>query len=114
MRLLVYGSLRKGGFLHNHYLNRESLGQIVLSGYKMFRVGSYPAICKSDNEDDKIITELYEMNDDEFEPLKRMEEAAGYQTVDESEGKLFIQSEEDQAHRTQVMDGDWINYLKQI
>lgn len=85
----VYGSLKKGFRLHNPYglHDAEHLGDRTING-AMFRVGSgacYPVLFVGDRVGDfepiDYTLEIYNVDDDTFGDLKRMEEGAGYETV---------------------------------
>lgn len=61
--LSVYGTLKKG--FHNSYLLNGSklVGEQELPGFKMFSMGSFPAVNLTDELDSTIKVEVYEVSD---------------------------------------------------
>jgi len=62
-KVFVYGSLKKN--FQNHSLLKESkfIGNAEISGYKMYNIGYFPGIVKSDAKD-VVKGEIYEINMD--------------------------------------------------
>ena len=69
----VYGSLREG--FHNHYLLEGSkhIAKGILRDFKMFSLGSFPAIIPSDSGE--ITVEVYEVSPN---ILARLDHLEGY------------------------------------
>lgn len=67
----VYGSLRKGFGNHNFLKDQTFLGSDVIPNYKMYDLGAFPGIVPADTG--SIFTEIYEINDEVFESLDRLE-----------------------------------------
>ena len=112
-KVAVYGSLRKG--LHNSYLlnNAKPLGTEVITGFKMFSLGSFPFISTKDATDtDSITIEVYEVNQSEFRRLDQLEGFPSFYNrtlVDTTHGKAwiyFIDNYENSVHKP-VVHGDW-------
>lgn len=74
--VFVYGTLKKGFGNHNYLLGHlEPLAEDKLAGHKMYSLGGFPAIVESDNEEDVVYGELYEVNPAE---LRRLDGLEGY------------------------------------
>lgn len=76
--ILCYGTLRRGFYNHFRMGNNRYLGTVNVSGYKMYTNSYYPAIVKSNNINDVIIAEIYEIDKGAFHPIVGMELGAGY------------------------------------
>jgi gamma-glutamylcyclotransferase (GGCT)/AIG2-like uncharacterized protein YtfP len=73
--IAVYGSLKSGHY--NHYLLGEArfLGETTVRG-TLYSMGAYPALAESG--DKEYHAEVYEVPDEEYERIRRMELGAGY------------------------------------
>jgi gamma-glutamylcyclotransferase (GGCT)/AIG2-like uncharacterized protein YtfP len=63
-RLFVYGTLRKG--CNSHYLlkNPELIDHdLQIAGFKMFNLGSYPVLVETGKPEDRVIGELYRLEE---------------------------------------------------
>jgi gamma-glutamylcyclotransferase (GGCT)/AIG2-like uncharacterized protein YtfP len=84
--VFVYGTLKRG-FYNNEYwfADAKFLGDDKISGYVMLNLGPYPAIAKIDlaeaREHFGVTGELWEVPEDAYLGVKRMEEGAGYTAV---------------------------------
>lgn len=97
--MFVYGSLKKGCF--NHSLIKDNprnrlIREEIISGYKMYLLYSYPVIKLSLSED-KISVELYNLSDEVFEQIDKMECLANCNPVEVKDdggkqGTLYIYS----------------------
>ena len=92
--VFVYGSLKKG--LFNHSLISENprnrfIRKGFVYGYSLYVLHSYPAI-KPASSTNKIYVELYNLTDEVFDFIDRMERNAGYTPVEvvDDEGKSGI------------------------
>jgi gamma-glutamylcyclotransferase (GGCT)/AIG2-like uncharacterized protein YtfP len=73
--LAVYGTLKEG-FGNNRLLQHSTLlGEEIVSGFKMYSLGGFPAINRAD-EDSNIKIEVYEVTDPEI--LSRVYRLEGY------------------------------------
>lgn len=81
----LYGSLRKG--FQNHDLIQDKAlfkGKAKIMGYRLYSLGSYPAIYPSNRQDDYVFGELYQIQDEDvIKRMHRMEIGAGYKLVKE-------------------------------
>jgi gamma-glutamylcyclotransferase (GGCT)/AIG2-like uncharacterized protein YtfP len=116
MRLLVYGSLRKNGWLHEGWLGLDPIKTVKLVGYDLFAItNAYPAASEGKNT---IICELYDIEEDQFHALKRMELNAGYYEkevmVDNTSASIFLMKPDWLIKSALLIkDGDWIkHYIK--
>lgn len=79
--VFVYGSLKKGHWLHDSYLGDQMfVGNAVITGYTMLSLGKYPAILQTNNPNHQVLGEYYLVSDEVFNSLKKMEEDVGYET----------------------------------
>ena len=78
MIIFCYGTLKRGFYNHQWLGENKYFGGLYLNGYRMYTNGIYPAIVKSDNQDDVIYGELYEIDKNVFDPIIRMELGANY------------------------------------
>lgn len=72
--VFVYGSLRKG--CHNHfYLEKsEYIGTFRLNGFRLLKLcSSYPTAIRTNNVNDEITVEVYEISDETLNTLDRLE-----------------------------------------
>ena len=69
-KILVYGTLKRGGGLHNCF-DGKYLGTFKVPGFKMFNFGWFPGIIE--DEDSSIYAEMYEIDSDTLENLDRIE-----------------------------------------
>jgi len=82
--MFVYGSLKKGFF--NHFLIEDNprnklIRKASISGYKLYLLWSHPGI-KPSIKEDKIFVELYNLTDEVFSKIDKMEQQAGYTPVE--------------------------------
>lgn len=79
MKVFVYGTLKRGGVLHNNLTAFDSkyLGVDKINGYKMYEMGWFPAVKKVDDPRQFIYGEVYEI------------EFATFNKLDMVEGDLF-------------------------
>jgi gamma-glutamylcyclotransferase (GGCT)/AIG2-like uncharacterized protein YtfP len=116
-KVFVYGSLRPGAYNYERFLSgfgaedfKLVSDQVLLPGFKMYDLGSYPGI-KEGAETDVIVTEVIECSDQCFEFVNAMEEGAGYTAkeikVGEHEGVIYLYNDFVKEDRL-VKSGDWI------
>ena len=76
-KLLVYGTLMSGFGNNKHFLSEAKLlGEIkALSGFTMIDLGCFPGVIESDNTEDTICGEVYEITED---ILKHCDALEGY------------------------------------
>ena len=74
MIVFVYGTLKRGNFLHTHLSGAEYIGraQTVSDKFRMFCNGAFPYVV-SVEEGYRIIGELYRVNSDTLARLDRVE-----------------------------------------
>lgn len=85
VQLFVYGTLKKGHKLHEWMNGSRFVGYDTLPGHSLMDLGPYPALVKvhaASPSAFKVQGELYDMPVEHFNALKRMEEEAGYKTVE--------------------------------
>lgn len=108
---MVYGSLRQGEYNHLRIFkgNRTPDETLVMDGYALYSLGSYPAIKK--DKKNSVVMEKYRVTDDEFERIKRMEEGADYETVYSKEHEAFFWRFKETYYTLKennlIIGGDW-------
>ena len=74
-KVFVYGSLKKG-FGNSVYLNNSKfIKEDRARGFKMVSLGSFPGAIRSENQNDMIYGELYEVDD---KTLRNLDALEGY------------------------------------
>lgn len=116
-KIAVYGSLRQNRYNHGRLSGAKLLGVDTLYGFNMYSLnhGDYPTVVKGE---DKIIVEVYEVEDDVAEGIKRMELDADYEEIEQetdyglalmyvfSSERLAYYERRNRAHRMNGV-GDW-------
>lgn len=116
MKVLVYGTLKRGGRFHGALENSTYLGDVTLSGVRMFDLGSFPGIKYSGGANDFVHCEQYEVDDTTLAVLDRIE---GYYADDEAnslyirhqeaEGYVYVYNRDITPHDYDIPDGVWQN-----
>ncbi len=110
----VYGSLRKG--LHNHHLleNAVFYGQREVTNFEMFSLGAYPFCKPTEDENEKILCELYYVNKIELARLDRLEGFPSFydrKVVNDMKGSEgWIYFIENRVGKIKVNGGNWSEF----
>jgi gamma-glutamylcyclotransferase (GGCT)/AIG2-like uncharacterized protein YtfP len=108
MMLAVYGTL-KSGFTNNILLGGSTyIGTDTLEGYKMYDLGFFPGVLESDNPEDTIEVELWDIDEATLRGCDRLE---GY-VPDWPESSLFLRKETDEGHIIYIFNDRSGNLLK--
>ena len=117
-----YGTLREGGYNHARLVAQDKgakkLGEMRITGYKMFDLGHYPFAVKTGDKKDSMVVELYELQDEYIiELIHRMEVGALYgiekETINNNTYWVYVYDDaKDYGGRgyKAVPDGDWATY----
>jgi len=120
----IYGSLRKR--CYNHSLIKDKAvfkGKAKLLGFALYSLGSYPAVFPTNDKNDVLFGELYQIEDDEIRKrLHGMEIMAGYKLVTEKcfvngdrketqDISIYVYKNPSIALNQRVDSGDWMDYL---
>ena len=120
MLIAVYGTLRRNGGANVmlHLLLAKYIGSGKVYGYKMFAC-RIPFAVKSDNPDDAIVVEVYDVPDDKVPLLDYYE--AGYKRVkanvvldngDELEAWMYEWTDVDAVKECELIAcGDWVKHI---
>lgn len=83
--IIIYGSLRKGFYNHARKMTRgcRFIGSCKLKGWKLYSLGSYPAINPSPTKKDIVVAEVYKVPEEVFTEIDYMEKSAGYKSKKE-------------------------------
>lgn len=79
-RIFVYGSLRRGEYNHQGAFASgvQHVADGRIKGAILHSLGAYPCIVASKNDADTVVGEVYDLADDTFNWVERMELGAGY------------------------------------
>lgn len=110
----VYGSLRKGEYNYNFFLrDQKYIKTVTKKGFKLYSLGSYPCIVRTNNPDDKVVFDLFEVSDSVKKAIDRMEFQAGYHVdyIEEKNNQYEIYVFRDGYSNTHLIKhGDWVKY----
>lgn len=110
MRLVVYGTLKRGGALHGHMENVKAkfIEESSLEGFRMHNMGWYPAIMEHPGS--KVKVEVYEIPDESLtSTFDRVEGYPGlYQRKETNLGMVYYMDRElDELEYPVIEDGNW-------
>lgn len=112
----VYGTLREGQGNWSWALRgrSEQLGAAYLDGFVMYNTGGFPAAVRTTDGDSRILVEVYEVDDEVFSDLDRLE---GYPTmytreqVETEYGKAWLYIWNFDLGGLQLIpEGDWVKF----
>ena len=114
IRVAVYGSLRQGMGNHRLLEGSKFLGQDVIEGFVMYSLGAFPCV-KSvwPDPDNSIVVEVYEVDDDTFARLDRLEGYPSFydrRKTDTKFGDAWIYTIEERTSGIRVDHGDWVRF----
>jgi gamma-glutamylcyclotransferase (GGCT)/AIG2-like uncharacterized protein YtfP len=75
MKLCVYGTLRRKGYLHHCLDDQNYLGTTTIRDYAMVSLGTYPAAVRCPGT---VIAEVYNITPKAYQAIESMERRAGY------------------------------------
>lgn len=75
----MYGSLKSGRYNHPFMRYERYVGDTSVRG-TLYIVSSYPAL--TEDGCNEYHAEIYEMTEEQYEPIRRMEIGAGYKEVE--------------------------------
>lgn len=116
-RIAVYGSLRDGQYNFERFKQaypdiKVLKNDVILKGFNLYTLGSYPGIKVGDGE---IEVDILEVNDMCFNNILRMEFGAGYSLmeifVDDKQTGLFIY-EGPVKENMKIESGNWNNHTR--
>ena len=108
--LLVYGSLKRNGFNYNRFSGQNYIKDVLLEGFDMYDLGSYPAVCKGNGI---IKCELHSIEEKSFKQIQNMEKWAGYEELTfpvkgiTKEVSVFIMPKENLVNCKKIECGNW-------
>ena len=73
MKVFVYGTLKRGGVLHNSLKDCKYLGVDKIENFTMFELGWYPAVVPTLDSRESIYGEVYEIDDKILSELDAIE-----------------------------------------
>lgn len=72
-KVYVYGTLRKGGRLSGALEHSEYVATEIARGFRLYNIGWYPGVKKTDNPNDNLLVESYNVTDDVLLHLDHIE-----------------------------------------
>jgi gamma-glutamylcyclotransferase (GGCT)/AIG2-like uncharacterized protein YtfP len=93
MLVAVYGTLKQGHGNHAHFLNKAPIAGDQLGGFKMYSLGGFPACQHTGDNNDRVMVEVYEIDDKELYSLDGLEGYPDFYNrmeVDTCMGKAWI------------------------
>ncbi len=97
MKIAVYGSIKKGKHNHRWLEGAEMLGETTVRGTMYLVSGSYPVLMEDvsmfeDEGEHEYVAEVYDVPEDVYERIKRIEIGAGYtvRKVDTEFGEAVV------------------------
>jgi len=118
----VYGSLRRGEYNYRMIEKvSEFKGMTSINGYKLISLGYYPCVVKSNNKEDKVIGEVFLINDiDAIKNIDYMELNSGYKRVKQKvvmgsgdEVEVLFYEFKRPVLAPFVESGDWVKEMNQ-
>lgn len=125
MRLLVYGTLRRGCRANGALGAARFVNEVRLPGYDMFNLGGFPGIVKNADNQEGIVGEVYDLPSDVADyTIEQLDHYEGYFPQDEKrsaylrrtipvEGKETFVYEfnqpTDRGWYQKIPSGDWRN-----
>lgn len=70
--VMVYGTLKRGGGLHQALQTADFVQESLLSGYKLLNLGGCPGLVAGTN-DEHVVGEIYKVDEDTLQDLDRIE-----------------------------------------
>jgi len=113
--VLLYGSLRKGNYNYERFMDYfpkglEFKSTTTIKGFDLYDLGSYPGIKKSDDPEKVLVVDIMTCSDDCFNSINRMELGAGYSAetvmIDETPYTIYLYEGRVNPSRL-VATGDW-------
>ena len=83
---------------------------VEISGFKMYDLGPYPFVIKTDDPKDKIIVDIFSLDDNTNLNIENMELGAGYQKetiILNNEPITIYTFKQNVAHATHITTGNW-------
>ncbi len=120
--IITYGSLRKGGSNYEYCLKEKSfkcLWEGKIKGFDLYDLGSYPVVIKGNGE---VVVEVFEVSEDLFNRIERMEKSAGYKQKEIVANKIkgtiwFFDDERLKRYHTnakKIEHGDYIKFTLEL
>lgn len=121
-RVAFYGSLRRGEYNYESFVrhygaeNYRYQKTSSISGFKLYSLGSYPAInkVKVGEESSNLIVDVFEVSEPVYQSIRAMELGANYKeiTVDiEGEEVILYEYRTPVSEDRRVLTGDWSEHL---
>lgn len=115
-KVATYGSLRLGHYNHASFSRDYDIQHIetkTITGWKLFSFGAYPGAIQTGNEEDKMVVDVFNVDEDCKKSMDGMELGAGYNIIDigENEDTVHIyEHKQAREYGSYVESGDWSQY----
>jgi len=119
IKILVYGTLRKGQYNFDRIINNFGLESMklvsekILKGFQMVTIHDwYPAIIYTNKEEDTIIVEEMEVTPEAKNFIDRMEAGAGYSIMTIDGADIYYMTQNTYGEQAIIKSGDWVKYIE--
>lgn len=121
-KVLFYGSLRKGEYNYNYFLrifgedNFKYIKTKTIKGFKLYSLGAYPMVIQTNDINDKLVVDEFEVSDEAYSSINSMELGAGYDISKFEGATIYTYPLNEMKYYTDsiVKSGDWSEYLKSL
>lgn len=114
MKIVVYGSLRKGAYNYNRmkmFGDIEYIKTTTLEGWDLYSLGPYPGIKQGNGT---IVVDLLEVDNTVYNYILAMEQGAGYKEetviIEDEDYKIYVY--QGNVWTEAIPTGDWLNQNK--
>lgn len=117
IKIYTYGSLRKGEYNHNSFINTfgsaafKYEGTEEIEGFDLYSLGSYPTIVPNPNAESTLVVDAFKVSEPVNRAIDSMEFGAGYKAKEINGRKIYYMDEVPSYNKGKVDHGDWSKYL---
>ena len=114
--IVVYGSLRKGAYNFDRFVdifgekNIEYVKTKEITGFKLYSLGPYPGIKKSNDTSDKLVVDILHVTNEVYDAIYNMEIGAGYEALNIEDGVIYLYKYPINEENL-VKSGDWLKRI---
>lgn len=115
-----YGSLRNDQYNASYFKGGMKYKETTtVPGFKLFSLGPYPCVVRTDDDNDTIVVDLFELENNTAYRIHQMEKGAGYDYEEiEINGTkygiyVYAPSSLERLRDRQVPGGDWVKFLQE-
>ena len=93
-RCFFYGTLKRGHYNHARFSGLHYKNRLELHGYSLVQPSGLPFPYIIPDEEGKVVGEVFYVEDDTYDTIKRMELGAGYEEVVKAGLHFFVGTED--------------------